>query len=114
MTNSKTYLVDEGPESFEEPWVGFVHCDLEILSGTPVFVGTRLPVENITASLEQGVGRERVLKEYPFLTSVHIDAAIAYAAKHPISLPRRRLGEANPGWILTSSKVVRLERKLKR
>ena len=33
-----------------------VHSDPEILGGTPVFVGTRVPVKNLFDYLEAGVG----------------------------------------------------------
>ena len=38
-----------------------VHCDPDILGGTPVFVGTRVPVRTLIEYLEAGV---RVNKQF--------------------------------------------------
>ena len=42
--------------------------DPEILSGTPVFAGTRVPVKNLTDCLESGDTIDRFLNSYPSVT----------------------------------------------
>jgi uncharacterized protein (DUF433 family) len=42
-----------------------VHSDPDILGGTPVFVGTRVPVKTLFDYLEGGEGLEVFLDEFP-------------------------------------------------
>ena len=51
-----------------------VHSDPEILSGTPVFVGTRVPVQSLFDYLEGGETLNEFLRQFP---SVKRDLAIA-------------------------------------
>lgn len=51
-----------------------VHSDPEILGGTPVFVGTRVPVHSLFAYLEGGETLDEFLRQFP---SVRRDQAIA-------------------------------------
>ena len=44
---------------------GVVHSDPKILGGTPVFVGTRVPLQNLIDSLEGGESVEDFLEAYP-------------------------------------------------
>lgn len=39
----------------------------EILSGTPVIKGTRVPVYDIAAAIDSGTPMDRILKSYPSL-----------------------------------------------
>ena len=41
------------------------HIDPEILSGTPVFVGTRVPVRSLLVYLEAGDSLEEFLQQSP-------------------------------------------------
>lgn len=52
-----------------------VHSDPEILSGTPVFVGTRVPVRILLDYLEGGEPLEEFLDNYP---SVSREQAVAF------------------------------------
>ncbi|MFL6247318.1 MAG: DUF433 domain-containing protein [Thermoanaerobaculia bacterium] len=45
-----------------------VHADPEILGGTPVFVGTRVPVRILLDDLEGGEPLEEFLDNYPSVT----------------------------------------------
>ncbi|HEX8616518.1 MAG TPA: DUF433 domain-containing protein [Thermoanaerobaculia bacterium] len=45
-----------------------VHSDPEILGGTPVFVGTRVPVQALLDYLEGGDTIEEFLDDYPGVT----------------------------------------------
>ncbi len=51
-----------------------VHSDPEILGGTPVFVGTRVPVRSLFDYLQAGDALEELLRQFP---SVKRDQAIA-------------------------------------
>ena len=51
-----------------------VHSDPEILSGTPVFVGTRVPVQSLFDYLEGGETLNEFLRQFP---SVKRDLAVA-------------------------------------
>lgn len=43
--------------------------------------GTRVLVTNILDSIAEGSSRDEILRSYPSLRPVHIDAALAYAAE---------------------------------
>ena len=51
-----------------------VHSDPDILGGTPVFVGTRVPVQSLFDYLEGGDTLDEFLRQFP---SVRRDQAIA-------------------------------------
>jgi uncharacterized protein (DUF433 family) len=42
-----------------------VHSDPEILGGTPVFVGTRVPLRNLIDYLETGYDLDEFLDDFP-------------------------------------------------
>lgn len=52
-----------------------VHSDPEIVSGTPVFVGTRVPVKALLDYLEEGETIEEFLDDFP---SVKREQAVAF------------------------------------
>lgn len=45
-----------------------VHSDLEILGGTPVFVGTRVPIKSLYDHLEAGDSLDVFLHDFPSVT----------------------------------------------
>jgi uncharacterized protein (DUF433 family) len=51
-----------------------VHSDPEILGGTPVFVGTRVPVQSLFDYIEGGDTLDEFLRQFP---SVKRDQAVA-------------------------------------
>jgi uncharacterized protein (DUF433 family) len=51
-----------------------VHADPEILGGTPVFIGTRVPVQSLFDYLEGGETLDEFLRQFP---SVKREQAIA-------------------------------------
>ncbi|WP_420456890.1 DUF433 domain-containing protein [Rubrivirga sp.] len=53
------------------------HTDPEIMSGTPVFVGTRVPVHTLIDHLASGVSLDEFLADFPTVTR---DQAIAFLA----------------------------------
>ena len=56
-----------------------VHSDPEILGGTPVFVGTRVPVQNLIDYLEAGDRLEDFLKSFPSVSREQAIAALELA-----------------------------------
>jgi uncharacterized protein (DUF433 family) len=64
--------------------------DPEILSGTPVIKGTRVPVYHIAAAIDSGTPMDRILKSYPSLKAWQIELASIYAkAVPPRGRPKR-------------------------
>lgn len=55
----------------------------EILGGTPVFVGTRVPVHDVAAAVAAGVPAAEILEDYPSLPPDALELAAIYAAAHP-------------------------------
>jgi uncharacterized protein (DUF433 family) len=60
-----------------------VESDSEIMQGTPVFRGTRIPVHLIAEMVQEGTSAEEILEGYPSLTREMIPHARVYAATHP-------------------------------
>ena len=56
-----------------------VHSDPEILSGTPVFVGTRVPVESLFDYIEAGDTLDEFLRQFPSVRRQHAIAALELA-----------------------------------
>ena len=56
-----------------------VHIDPEILSGTPVFVGTRVPVQALFDYLEGGDTLDEFLRQFPSVTRDQAVAALELA-----------------------------------
>lgn len=64
--------------------------DPEILSGTPVIKGTRVPVYDIAAAIDSGTAIDRILKSYPSLKDWQVELASLYAkAVPPRGRPKR-------------------------
>lgn len=63
---------------------GITHCHPEILSGTPVFVGTRVPVRSLFDYIEGGDTLEEFLHQFPSVkreqTIAVLDAAFERVA----------------------------------
>ena len=55
---------------------GIVHADPEIMGGTPVFVGTRVPLQNLVDALEGGESIENFLEDFPTVTRAQAIAVI--------------------------------------
>lgn len=56
-----------------------VHCDPDILGGTPVFVGTRVPVRALLEYLEAGDTLDEFLDDFPSVTREQAVAALELA-----------------------------------
>ena len=55
---------------------GIVHSDPEIMGGTPVFVGTRVPLQNLIDALEGGESVDDFLEGFPTVTRSQAIAVI--------------------------------------
>jgi len=58
---------------------GVVHSDPEVLGGTPVFVGTRVPVQSLFDYLEGGETVDEFLRQFPSVRREQILAALEIA-----------------------------------
>lgn len=56
-----------------------VRCDPEVLGGTPVFAGTRVPFKNLVDYLAAGDPLERFLEHFPSVTREQAVAALELA-----------------------------------
>lgn len=53
-----------------------IHTDPEILGGTPVFAGTRVPFKNLVDYLEGGHPLDDFLDDFPSVSRQHAVAAL--------------------------------------
>jgi uncharacterized protein (DUF433 family) len=56
-----------------------VHSDPDILGGTPVFVGTRVPVKSLYDYLEAGDSLDEFLESFPSVSRAQAVAALELA-----------------------------------
>jgi uncharacterized protein (DUF433 family) len=66
--------------------------DPEVMRGTPVYRGTRIPVDLVASMLSQGASPEEILDGYPALDREKIDLAALYVR----AFPRRGRPAARP------------------
>ena len=62
-----------------------VHSDPEILGGTPVFVGTRVPVQALIDYIAGGHSLNEFLDDFPTVTRDLATAALEQAKAHLIA-----------------------------
>ncbi len=65
-----------------------VHSDPEILSGTPVFVGTRVPVQSLFDYLEGGDTLDEFLRQFPSVRREQATEALEVARDSVMSSAR--------------------------
>ena len=58
-----------------------IHSDPEIMGGTPVFVGTRVPVETLLDYLEAGDPLDEFLEDFPSVTPEQVVAVLELARR---------------------------------
>jgi uncharacterized protein (DUF433 family) len=91
----------EPPGDSEVESQSAVHRDPEILEGTPVFVGTRVPFQTLIDYLEEGQPLAAFLADFPTVSRDQAIAALeeedkeAVLAHAPSSATTRRWSEAN-------------------
>jgi uncharacterized protein (DUF433 family) len=57
-----------------------VHSNPEVMSGTPVFVGTRVPVRNLIDYLEAGETLDEFLDDFPTVSRQQAISVLKFAA----------------------------------
>ena len=58
-----------------------INIDPEIMSGTPVFEGTRVPVDALLNNLAAGVSLDEFLENFPTVTREQALAVLKFSAK---------------------------------
>jgi uncharacterized protein (DUF433 family) len=71
---------------------GHVSIDPEIMSGTPVFVGTRVPIQNLFDYIEGGEDIAEFIDDFP---SISIEAAVAVLEMAKKSLTTEKMLNEN-------------------
>jgi len=56
-----------------------INIDKEILGGTPVFMGTRVPIKNLFDYLEDGEPVSEFLDDFPTVKKVQVEKVIKMA-----------------------------------
>lgn len=83
----------------------------EILSGTPVIRGTRVPVYDVAASVAAGHTIERIVDAWPGLDAEKVRLAAIYAEANPLRGRSRFSGDLPEGsTIVTDRRVPRLRK----
>jgi uncharacterized protein (DUF433 family) len=79
LSISALIALDSGGSGQHMPSKTPVHSDPEILGGTPVFVGTRVPVKSLYDYLEAGDSLNEFLESFPSVTREQAVAALELA-----------------------------------
>jgi uncharacterized protein (DUF433 family) len=83
-----------------------VTSDPDILSGTPVIRGTRVPVYDIAASVLAGLPMDRIVEAYPSLDADKILLAAIYAEANPARGRPRSPDELPKGAVILADRRV--------
>ena len=59
----------------------YINIDKEILSGNPVFRGTRVPVQSLFDHLEKGINLDEFLEDFPTVNRKQAIAVLEIAGK---------------------------------
>jgi uncharacterized protein (DUF433 family) len=70
-----------------------INIDPKVLSGTPVFSGTRVPVETLFDHLESGISLDEFLDEFPTVTHAQAVRVLELARKVVSSVNFKKLYE---------------------
>ena len=71
-----------------------IHIDQEIMGGTPVFRGTRVPIQALFDHLPEP-GILEFLQGFPSISMEMVEEVLAIAAKKVISKQRRKIDYEN-------------------
>ena len=61
-------------------WQDWIEQKPDVMSGKPVFKGTRLTVEHVLRELGNGLSEQELLDNHPRLRPEHIRAALLFGA----------------------------------
>lgn len=87
-----SWLAVDGPRcilSVMKQGATVIQVDPEILSGTPVFAGTRVPVQTLLEYLERGQSLGEFLSDFPTVTQEQAIAALQEAKEALLARARR-------------------------
>lgn len=85
-----------------------VSTDDQILSGTPVIKGTRVPIYDVAASVAAGCPVETILSAYPSLNRDQVGLAALFAqANPPRGRPRQRIAPPSDRKVISSRRKPR-------
>ncbi|HOY49652.1 MAG TPA: DUF433 domain-containing protein [Flavobacteriales bacterium] len=59
----------------------YITIDKEILSGNPVFMGTRVPIQTLFDHIEKGIALDEFLDDFPTVKKEQAIAVIEIASK---------------------------------
>jgi uncharacterized protein (DUF433 family) len=65
-----------------------ITIDPEIVSGTPVFKGTRVPVETLLTNLEAGLSLDEFLENFPTVTRQQAIQVLEFSKSTLLKLPK--------------------------
>ena len=71
-----------------------ISIDPKILGGTPVFKGTRVPIETLFDHLEDGISIDDFLKDFPTVSKEQVVAVLEIAEKLLTAKNFRQIYEA--------------------
>ena len=74
--------------------LNIINIDPEILSGTPVFRGTRVPIESLFMHLEKGINIDEFLDDFPTVTKEQVMEVLEIAEKFLTSRKLKSLYES--------------------
>jgi uncharacterized protein (DUF433 family) len=83
-----------------------VVSDPEVLGGTPVLRGTRVPVHDVAASVAAGFPKDRILEAYPTLDAEKIELAAIYAEANPARGPVMTINRLPEGAVVVADRRV--------
>ena len=92
-----------------------MHSDPEIVSGTPVFVGTRVPAQALLDYLEGGETIEEFLDDFPSVSREQVIAFLEEAGRALLAraVPVWRASQAETDQLLPPAGSDRLRRDLR-
>lgn len=82
----------------------------DLLGGTPVIRGTRIPVHDVAASVAAGHSIERILEAYPRLDREKVRLAVIYALSNPARSQPRGPATLPEGSVIITERRVRRSR----
>lgn len=83
-----------------------VVSDPEVLGGTPVLRGTRVPAHDVAASVAAGLSMDRILAAYPSLDADKVELATIYAEANPPRGRPRNSDELPKGAVIVAHRRV--------
>nr|WP_200997115.1 DUF433 domain-containing protein [Rhizobium rhizogenes] len=83
----------------------------DILGGTPVVRGTRIPVYDVATSVAAGHSTERILETWPSLDVEKIRLASIYAEANPLRGRPRVFGDLPEGSVIITDRRISRRRK---